>query len=104
MEKNSQGGGVDFIYGIPLTVYRVYKVNKVWVYPMNRVHHIHNKSVETTPKNSNIFNISFPKRFIRVIKQRVDRTHLYPSQHGLPSSFSYTAYTTYVNIYLKRLH
>ena len=43
---------------------------------MKGFYHIHNKSGYTTPKNSNICNISFPKVFITVINQRVHRTHL----------------------------
>ena len=47
-------GGVEFSYGLPLASKRLYKVNKVGLYPMNGVHQIHNKSRETTLKNSNV--------------------------------------------------
>ena len=43
IRNNSQGGG-GFSYGLPLTFEQVYKAKNVGVYPMNRVHHIHNKS------------------------------------------------------------
>ena len=74
------------------------------VYPMNRVYHVRNKSGDTTPKNSNICNISFLKRFIRMINQRVDRTHLDPSHHVLPSSVICTANTPYGEIYVRIVH
>ena len=102
--NNFQRGGVEFSYGPPLTVDRVLKVKKVGVYQINVVHQIHNKSGENTPKNSNICNISFPKILIRVINQSVDRTHLDTSKYGLPPSVSCTVYTTYVKIYLRRVH
>ena len=51
MEKNSQGGGGEFIYGLPLTVYRFYKVNKVGMYPTNGVQQIHIKSGDITLMN-----------------------------------------------------
>ena len=60
-------GEVELSYGIPLTVDGVCKVNKVRVYPMNGVHHIHIISGYTTQNNSNICNIYFPNIFIRVI-------------------------------------
>ena len=47
-------GGVEFSYGLPLTVEQVCKVNKAGVYPMNRVHQIYNKSGETTQNNSKL--------------------------------------------------
>ena len=71
---------------------------------MNGVHQIHNKSVETIPKNSKICNISFPKILIMVINQRVDRTQLDPYQNDFPSSVSCTLYTTYGHSYLSRVH
>ena len=96
-------GGVEFSYGLPLTVERVCKFNKVGVYPMNRVQYIPNKSGDTAPKNSKICNIYSPKIFIRVVNQRMDRTQLDTSQHVLTSSVSCTAYTTYGNSYLRRV-
>ena len=71
---------------------------------MNGFHHIHNKLGETNPNNSKICNISFPNIFVSLITQRVDRTQLYPSQNGLTSIVICNTYTTYVNIYLRRLH
>ena len=77
-------GDVEFSYKLPLTSERVFKVNRVGVYPMKRVNQIHNKSIKTTPNNSKIFNISFPNILIRVINHRVYRTKL----HTLPIATS----------------
>ena len=78
--------------------YQIMRANRTfWVWTRH-------KSGETTPNISKIYNISLPKRLIRVINQRVYGTHIYPSQHVLPSSISCTVYTTYVNIYLRRVH
>ena len=74
------------------------------MYPMKRIHQIHNESGEIIPKNSNIFNTYFFQIFTRVIKQRVDKTHLYLFHHGLPYSVKFTAYTTYGGSYLRRVH
>ena len=73
------------------------------MYPMNKVHQIHIKSVDATTNNSNICGISFPKIFIRVINQMVDRIHLDTSKHGLPSIFRCTLYNTYGNSSLRRV-
>ena len=88
---------VEFSYGIPITVEQFFKVNKVGMYPTNGVQQIHIKSGDITPKNSKIGNIPFPKIFIRVINQKVDRTQLDPYYHGLLSSVICTSYTTYVD-------
>ena len=79
-------GDLEFSYGLPLAYKIFYKVNKVGVYPMNGVHQIHNKSREINPNNSNVCNIYFPKILVRVIKYRVDRTHMDTSNHVLPLS------------------
>ena len=71
---------------------------------MNGVHQIHNKSVETTQNNGKICNISFPKRFIRVINHSLDRTQLDPLHNGLSSSVSCTSCTTYGDTYLRIVH
>ena len=97
-------GDVEFSYGLPLTVEKVCKVREMGVYPMNGVHPIYSKSVDTTPKNSKICNISSPKIFIRVTSYRVDGTQQDPSQNVLPYSVSFTAYTTYVDSYLILFH
>ena len=95
---------MEFSYGVLITVARVFKINKVGVYPTNGVQQIHTKSVETKPNNSKICNISFPKIVITMINQKADKTHLYPYQHDLTSSFSCSVYTNYIQSYLKRLH
>ena len=64
--NNSQGCVRNSVMDHPITVKRVCKAKKVEIYPMNGVQKIHNKSRDTTPKNSNICNISLPKIFIRV--------------------------------------
>ena len=66
-------------YAFPLTVYKICKVKKVEVYPINGVHHIHIKAGETNSNNSKICNISFPKILIRVINHRMDRKQLVTS-------------------------
>ena len=66
-------GDMEYSYGLPLTIERVRKAKKLGVYPINRVHQKRNKPGDTTPNISKTYKIYFPKIFIRVINQRVDR-------------------------------
>ena len=95
---------MELRYGLPLTVEKVCKVKTVGVKPTNGVNQIHNKSRDAIPNNSNVCNISFPKRFIRLINQRVDRTYIFPSQRGLPSRVRRNGYTTYGVSSLRIVH
>ena len=91
---------MEFSYVLPLTVEQVCKVQ---VYEINGLHQIHDKSGDTTPNNSNICNISSPKRFISVINHRVYGTKLYLYHHGLTSRGICNVYTTYGDIDLRRV-
>ena len=71
---------------------------------MNRVNQIHIKLVDNNTNNIEILNISFLKRYTRMINHGLDITHLDPYQHGLHPSVRCTTYTTYGESLLDILH